>query len=98
MSLHTAAEAARTGRCLEIYYDGYTRIVEVHACGYASDGREIMRVWQVRGGSDGAEAIGWKLLRLDEVRGFVVRDEASYGPRGGYKRGDPAMDRIYFQL
>lgn len=46
---HTPCEALKTGRCLLIQYDGYTRVVEVHAVGYSSENNAIMRVWQVRG-------------------------------------------------
>jgi hypothetical protein len=44
----TACDALRQRKRLELRYDGYTRVVEVHAVGSTKDGNDIMRVWQVR--------------------------------------------------
>lgn len=84
--------------CLEIRYDGYTRIVEVHAVGVSTAGHDVMRVWQIRGGSVHNEPVGWKMLRLDEVGGVTVSSERSQAPRTGYKRGDRAMHTITCQI
>lgn len=78
-------------RCLELRYNGYSRVVEVHAVGLFSEGNSLMRVWQVRGGSVQNEPVGWKLMRLDEGFSAFVTNEKSMAPRPGYKRGDPAM-------
>jgi hypothetical protein len=98
MFISTAAEAVATSRRLELRYDGYTRVVEVHACGYTAEGNAVMRVWQVRGGSTSGERTGWKLLRLDEARALDLLDEVSKAPRPGYRRGDGAMARIVRQV
>jgi hypothetical protein len=86
-----ACSALRLGKCLELRYDGFTRTVEVHAVGTSEEGRDLMRVWQVRGGSVSNERTGWKLLRLDEAFGASITNEKSEAPRYGYKRGDKAM-------
>lgn len=98
MHTQTACDALTKGCCLEIRYDGYIRVVEVHAVGWTKDDNAVMRVWQLRGGSVRNEPIGWKLLRLDETIGSVILDEKSSAPRPGYKRGDKAMARIVCQL
>lgn len=98
MLIGIASEAVARGRCLEVRYDGYVRVVEVHACGYTREGHAVMRVWQVRGGSVSGEQSGWKLLRLDEARALSVLAEASQAPRRGYRRGDSAMSRIMAQV
>lgn len=94
----TACDALAKGRCLEIRYDGFVRVVEVHACGTSTAGSFVMRVWQVRGGSVSGERSGWKLLRLDETRGLFLLDETSHAPREGYKRNDRDMVRIFCQI
>ncbi len=85
--MHTAVAS---GHCLEVRYDGYVRIVEVHACGWTKEGHAVMRVWQVRGGSVSNEPVGWKLLRLDETVGLVLLNELSAAPRQGLQTGRPS--------
>ncbi len=83
------ALAAR--RRLELRYDGYSRVVEVHAVGLSKEGHWLMSVWQTRGGSVHNEPIGWKMMRLDQSVSAHILDEKSMAPRPGYKRGDRAM-------
>jgi hypothetical protein len=98
MQTQTPCDALRNGKCLEIRYDGFVRVVEVHAVGVTSEGHGVMRVWQVRGGSASNERVGWKLLRLDETLGYGITGEDSRAPRPGYKRGDQAMASIACQV
>ena len=93
-----ACSALRSGKVLELRYDGFSRSVEVHAVGFSKEGYKLMRVWQIRGGSDSGEPIGWKLMRLDEVRAANISDENSLAPRVGYRKNDRAMTRIICQL
>ena len=93
-----ASDALRQGKCLELRYDGFFRIVEVHAVGTSEQGNDLMRVWQVRGGSVSNERSGWKLFRLDEAFSAHLTDEKSEAPRRGYKRGDKAMRFIDCQV
>ena len=94
----TACDALAQGKCLQLSYDGYSRTVEVHCVGRSADGNDLMRVWQVRGGSESREYVGWKLLRLDEARGAAVTDEKSEAPRRGYNRNDKAMTSYYCRI
>lgn len=98
MDASTACEALRLRRCLEVQYNGFTRVVEVHAVGTSTTGNVVMRVWQVRGGSVHDEPIGWKLLRLDEAIGLGITNDPSTAPRPGYKPGDKGMTTIFCQL
>lgn len=93
-----AQEAIRHGKCLELRYDGFTRVVEVHCVGVKNKGGEAMRVWQVRGGSVSDERSGFKLLNLDETFSAHMIDEKSQAPRFGYKRRDSAFKIIYGEI
>lgn len=94
----TPCQALAAGKLLEVLYDGYMRAVEVHAVGETKEGNAIMRVWQVRGGSNSGERQGWKLLRLDEAHGGQMLEERSQAPRHGYRRNDAAMASIACQV
>ena len=94
VSVQVFCDAIGAKRRLQLHYDGYTRIVEVHACGLTKDGNSVARVWQVSGGSVTGEPVGWKLLRVDEAHGASILSEASDAPRPGYRRTDAAMARI----
>ena len=72
MLASTACEALRDGKCLELRYDGFVRVVEVHAVGRSKANRLLIRVWQVRGGSVSGEPAGWKLFALDEIRSVIA--------------------------
>lgn len=93
-----ACDALAQRKCLELQYDGYSRIVEVHAVGLTKSGNPIMRCWQVSGGSVSGERIGWKLFRLDEAIGGFITNEASQAPRIGYKPGDSAIAVVRCQI
>ncbi len=93
-----ACDAIAQGKCLQLLYDGYFRTVEVHVVGETTAGHDAMRVYQVAGGSQSNERVGWKLLRLDEALGASVTDVDSQAPRSGYNRNDSHMQRIYCRV
>lgn len=98
MLIEQACNALRTGKVLNLQYDGFMRRVEVHAVGYTKAGVAIMRAWQISGGSVSNERVGWKLMHIGEALGAVVSDDDSAAPRVGHRHGDPAMVQIVCQL
>ena len=58
---------------LELSYDGYVRCVEPHAYGRSDTGHDVLRCWQVSGGSDANDSVGWKLLSKLVGRGGKAR-------------------------
>ena len=58
MPHNVALAALQSGMCLELQYDGYSRLVEVHAVGESKKGNICMRVFQVDGGSVSGETTG----------------------------------------
>lgn len=93
-----ACAALAKGVCLEVQYNGYKRIVEVHCVGITTAGNPAMRVWQVQGGSVSNEPVGWKMLVFQEASGATLTDMPSNAPRSGYKRGDKGMQQIISEI
>ena len=93
-----ACEAIATARCLALTYAGHDRVVEVHVAGYTRQGEPLMRAWQVRGGSESGEPVGWKTFDLHRVTVLRLSPERSRAPRDGYQRIDPAIHRIVCQV
>lgn len=92
------AAALHSGVCLRVQYDGFDRVVEVHAVGISTAGNPCMRVWQVRGGSVSNEPIGWKMMVLDKAFTMHLTEEVAHCPRQGYAKNDRGMSTIFAQL
>lgn len=95
MSIATAIQGRNL---LSFMYDGFRRIVEPHTFGMDTKGHMALRAYQVGGGSDSGENVGWKLFHVQEMRSVLVQPQAFAGPRPGYKRGDKAFASIMAQL
>ena len=65
--------------------------------GRDKSGEEILRCYQVSGGSTSGERVGWKILKVSEVFSLNLLKE-KFDVRTGYKRGDKAMEYIFEQL
>lgn len=92
------AFAINNRKLLQFTYDGFNRLVEPHTYGIDGKGHYAIRAYQVGGGSESGEHVGWKLFHVAEIRSSTVLDEQFPGPRDGYKRGDKWFSRIIAQL
>ncbi len=90
-------QAIQEQRELELRYSGFSRTVEPHAYGRDKHGEEILRCYQVSGGSVSGEKVGWKILKVHEVFSLNLLKE-KFDARTGYKRGDKAMEYMFAQL
>lgn len=95
MSIATAVQGHNL---LSFMYDGYRRTVEPHAYGTDKQGHSALRAYQVGGGSESGQYVGWKLFHTNEMHGVTVQPQTFAGPRPGYKRGDKAFASIKAQL
>lgn len=92
------ATAIQRRNLLSFIYDGFRRSVEPHTYGMDTKGHMALRAYQVGGGSDSGEYVGWKLFHVHEMLNVSVQPQAFAGPRPGYKRGDKAFTSIRAQL
>jgi hypothetical protein len=92
----TACEAIDQGKCLQLEYENFARIVEVHRVGVSPEGHHIMSGWQINGPQN--ERVGWKLLSLDEPISLTLTDIPSLAPRPDFRRGVKQFMGIICQL
>lgn len=85
-------------RYLTFVYDGYSRTVEPHTFGVDKKGHTALRAYQVAGGSESGEYVGWKLFHVDRLGGIRMLPEHFSGARPDYKRNDSAFSNIHAQL
>lgn len=91
-------EAIERQIVLELRYHTYSRLVEPYVYGVGRHGYELLRSYQVAGGSVGGERRGWKLLRVDEIASFHLT-QTSFEPRTrSYNPNDPAIPNIYCRI
>jgi hypothetical protein len=91
------SEAIQNKRILELRYHRYSRVVEPHAYGRDKSGEEVLRCYQISGGSESGERSGWKLLKVAEVSSLNITNN-SFMRRPDYRRNDKDMAYIFCQL
>jgi hypothetical protein len=93
----TICKAVEERRVLELRYHGYSRIVEPHVYGQDKKGDEVVRCYQLAGGSDSGERAGWKLLKIKEAV-LVHLAETLFVPRSEYTRDDKVVIKVFCQV
>jgi hypothetical protein len=88
-------EAISSHRCLEFTYDGLHRVVEPHVYGETKKGNELIRAYQVAGGSVSGKEPPWRLFSVDEMIGLKASERKFQGTRPLYNPDDPAMADIF---
>jgi len=92
------SQAIVNKQLLSFTYHGYPRVIEPHAYGMSRAGNDVLRCYQIRGGSESGDPVDWKLMTTKDIVGLTILDESFSGPRPGYRRGDRGMTRIYCEL
>jgi hypothetical protein len=83
---------------LELRYHAYSRLVEPYVYGVSRIGDELLRCYQVAGGSVGGDRRGWKLLKVSEIASFHAT-QTSFEPRmSAYNPQDPGIPEIYCRI
>ncbi|RJG05158.1 hypothetical protein D3870_03220 [Noviherbaspirillum cavernae] len=93
----TICKAIEEKRVLELRYHGYSRIVEPHIHGEDKNGDEVVRCYQLAGGSESGERAGWKLLKIKDAV-LVHLTETPFVPRPEYKRDDKVVIDVFCRI
>ena len=78
-------------------YDGLPRVIEPHAHGTSSTGKEVVRGFQTDGKSSGGP-LGWRLWDVAKMNSFHVSESTFAHTRLGYVRGDLNMHPVHCEL
>jgi hypothetical protein len=97
MRVARACEALDQGCCLELYYEGHSEVVEVHAVGFDSAGRAWLLGFERHGGADPTPG-AWIFVPLDETKRVSLSGYFSAAPRPGFTRDDPRFERVLRQV
>ncbi|WP_089400677.1 hypothetical protein [Noviherbaspirillum humi] len=90
-------EAIDQRHILELRYHGYSRIVEPHIYGEDRHGNEVLRCYQLAGGSASGERAGWKLLYVQDAV-LVHLTETEFMPRADYRVTDKVVVNAYCRI
>jgi hypothetical protein len=93
----TICKAIEEKRVLELRYHGYSRIVEPHIYGEDKNGAEVVRCYQLAGGSESGERAGWKLLKITDVS-LIHLAETGFLPRPEYQRNDRVVRNVFCRI
>lgn len=91
-------DAIRDRVVIELRYHDCSRLVEPYVYGTTRAGDDMLRCYQVAGGSVSGERRGWKLLRIADIVSAHLT-QTSFEPRWGrYNPEDRALQRMYCRL
>ena len=91
-TIEILCQAKTLKKCVRIYYDGHVRTVEVHIVGrHKNAGNQLLRGFQVFGGSNSNQQTGWKLFYIRGISHCFITNLDSKAPRPQYNPNDPAM-------
>lgn len=95
MDMRTAIE---NRQLLRFNYRGHVRTVEPHIYGIDGKGHYALSGYQVGGGSESGQSVGWKLFHVDEISEGEILQKRFSRPRLDYNRGDRAFAVVIAQL
>jgi len=87
------ADAIAQRRRLRFTYHGKPRLAEPQCHGIGAKGTELVRVYQLEGGSEREP-----LFDVSKIEDLVMLDERFTRPGPNYKKNDSAMKVIFAQL
>jgi len=91
----TICQAIRHRRVLKFSYNGGTRVVEPHAHGLSTTGKELLRGYQTSGFSTTRRPPFWSLFDVANITGLVVTHDTFPTNRPGYTPDDSAMEEVH---
>jgi hypothetical protein len=91
-------EAIRERRLATFTYNDWNRVVEIYSHGFNGHRREVIRGYQVRGGSKSGETIGWKFFDVQLIDDFELLSTSFTGERSGHADADVELIVIHCNI
>jgi len=88
-------EAIQERRLARFTYNESSRVVEIYAHGFNGNRREVIRGYQVRGGSRSGESVGWKFFDVQLIDDFELLPTVFSGERSGHADADVELIVIH---
>ncbi len=95
---HTICDAIAEGRLLRFRYSALVRIVEPYSHGFNLKRREVLRGFQIRGGSQSGEEIGWKFFLVERMTDVAVLSSSFRNARPGSAEAANELIIIHCQM
>ncbi len=87
-------EAISNKSIIEFNYHGEMRTVEPHCHGMSSKGNEVLRGYQIDGGSVSGNPSPWRLFNVGDITSLEITNNNFDEPREGYNPNDKGMVQI----
>ena len=93
-------EAIKNKNILQFMYDDKLRIVEPHVFGTSTkeDSSDLLRAYQIMGGSNSDNDLGWRLFSIDKINDINLSENTFDVARKYYNPDDSAMEEIYINI
>src|SRR3569623_2109559 len=85
--------AIENRQLLRFNYRGHERTVEPHIYGMDGKGHYALSGYQVGGGSESGQSVGWKLFHVDDIRSGTALPKYLGGGGAGSGRGGKEEER-----
>ena len=86
-------QAFQNKQRIQFVYNGKVRIAEPQCYGVGRKGTELLRVYQISGGSEPEP-----LFDVSKMEGLKLLNDFFTKPGPNYKKGDSAMVKIFCEL
>lgn len=90
--------AIQNKQLLRFRYDGHVRTVEPHIYGIDGKGHLALSGYQISGGSESGQSVGWKLFHIENISNSIALKKHFSRARPDYNRNDPVFASVVAQL
>ncbi len=88
-------EAIENCKLIEFNYKDEVRVVEPYTFGVSTKSNDILRGYQVEGGSTSSDDLGWRLFTVAKIENINILERNFEPTQDGYNPNDSAMVEIY---